>query len=130
MVMAGSTSDCYLCGATNDADASYCVRCNGQLLKLPAFDLDDEDPSAAEASNSDPIAEAPDPEEQQARTRSSRLSQLRRKSSLDHQRLSDALGLGGQEEQDAPVTTDMPETKVTAVPVSYTHLTLPTNREV
>ena len=118
-----SDHECYLCGAKNDPAASFCSRCSGQLLKLGS---DPEPQPEVVAEPELPVVEKKKSE------KTSRLSQLRRKSTLDDSRLSDALGLGGE----AP-TPGIPEAQVTAVPkaktatdipitVSYTHLTLPT----
>ena len=38
--MAPSSFDCYLCGTDNPADADFCQKCSGQLLKLPAVEDD------------------------------------------------------------------------------------------
>ena len=78
-----SDHQCYLCGAQNDPSASFCSRCNGQLLSLG----NEPEPEAA------PEPEVPEVEEKKGPDNFSRLRQLRRKSTLDDSRLSDALGL-------------------------------------
>ena len=102
-----SDHQCYLCGAQNDPSASFCSRCNGQLLSLG----NEPEPEAA------PEPEVPEVEEKKGPDNFSRLRQLRRKSTLDDSRLSDALGLSDPLESQEDVLSDgRPEAKVTAVP--------------
>lgn len=106
-----SDHECYLCGAKNDPAASFCSRCSGQLLKLGS---DPEPQPEVVAEPELPVVEKKKSE------KTSRLSQLRRKSTLDDSRLSDALGLGGE----AP-TPGIPEAQVTAVPKAKTATDIP-----
>ena len=77
--------DCYLCGAHNSAEADFCERCNGQLLKIGL----DPAPEAEEFVAPEPeIPEEPPP------TSDSRVESLK---SVEHRRLSAALGLGKPE---------------------------------
>ena len=74
--------DCYLCGAHNSADADFCERCNGQLLKIglePAPEVEE--------------FVAPEPEiiEEPPPTNNAQVESLK---SVEHRRLSAALGLG------------------------------------
>lgn len=105
---ASSSSDCYLCGARNDPDASYCERCNGQLLRIPV----DEQPEDLLSIDSivDDITEPPDLE---ADVPAERPKPRVRKGSLQDQRLSDALGL-----TEAPTSVDdnLVDTVVTSIP--------------
>ena len=75
--------DCYLCGAHNSVDADFCERCNGQLLKIglePA-------PEAEVVVAPEPeIVEEPQPEPEDQHVESLQ--------SVEHRRLSAALGLG------------------------------------
>ena len=105
---ASSSSDCYLCGARNDPDASYCERCNGQLLRIPV----EEQPEELLSIDSivDDISEPPgieiDAPVSKPRPRA-------RKGSLQDQRLSDALGLS---EGTTSVDPDLVDTVVTSIP--------------
>ena len=105
---ASSSSDCYLCGARNEPDASYCERCNGQLLRIPV----EEEPEETISIDSivDDISEPPEEKIEQPvakpRTRV-------RKGSLQDQRLSDALGLN---ETATNIQPDLVDTVVTSIP--------------
>jgi hypothetical protein len=81
---ASPTSDCYLCGARNDFRADFCVRCDGQLLRLPADNVDLADEPIVDLfeyfPESDEVPEA-------------RPKKRARKGSFEDQLLSDALGL-------------------------------------
>jgi len=107
---APTSTDCYLCGARNDYEADYCVRCDGQLLKLPA--------EAVDLTTTDPTEfiddVIPDVEEDVVqRTKRRRV----RSGSLEDQRLSDALGLMANDEtEDGDVDPDFIDTIVTSVP--------------
>lgn len=105
--MSGDSNDCYLCGAKNELGASFCSRCNGQLLQLG------EEPDTSEPELVDePIEMEPDtPKRTDAR---SRLGQLRRKSTLDDTRLSDALGLDTINDSDLDAATE--PTPANAIP--------------
>ena len=102
-----SSTDCYLCGASNDHDAEFCIRCSGQLLRLhsdgPSTDVPEQDEST-EIEDSDQ-AEVEDP------GRARRV--FRRKNSVQDERLSDALGLSDDSHTTDPefveaVVTDIP----------------------
>ncbi len=86
---ASSNSDCYLCGAQNEPDASFCVRCNGQLLRIPGAEASEPEPEAStepaplEEFDRDELLTG-EPTKKRRRTR---------KGNLQDQRLSDALGL-------------------------------------
>jgi len=108
--MPDHSSDCYLCGAQNSANASFCVRCNGQLLRLPTVDAEPEAPGPSESDEESEVAKAAEPSAGSDQFR--RLRQLRRKSTLDDSRLSDALGLNDSESPDMV----LPPTTVNAVP--------------
>lgn len=105
-----SDHQCYLCGAQNDPSASFCSRCNGQLLSLG----NEPEPEAA------PEPEVPEVEEKKGPDNFSRLRQLRRKSTLDDSRLSDALGL-----QDEGLNDGLPEAKVSAIPKAKASTDIP-----
>ncbi len=107
-----SNHECYLCGAQNDPSASFCSRCNGQLLSLG------NEPEPVEAVAPEP--EVPEVKEKKGNDKSSRLRQLRRKSTLDDSRLSDALGI-----QSDDVGDGFPESKVSAVPKAKTASDIP-----
>lgn len=101
--MTDNGHECYLCGAQNEPTASFCSRCNGQLLSL--------------GNEPAPAAAAPEPEPEISEVaatkgdeKTGRFSQLRRKSTLDDSRLSDALGLNNDSVAEAT------NTQVTAVP--------------
>lgn len=116
---ASSNSDCYLCGAQNEPDASFCARCNGQLLRIPG----------AEATEPEAVA-TPEPEPTEVVDRDELLSaepntkrRRTRKGNLQDQRLSDALGLTeevplGEVDRDDPGDDDgwFAETVVTSIP--------------
>ncbi len=105
---ASSSSDCYLCGARNDPDASYCERCNGQLLRIPVEAQPEELVSID--SIVDDITEPPDLE---ADVPKERPKPRARKGSLQDQRLSDALGLS---EGTTSVDDNLIDTVVTSIP--------------
>lgn len=110
---ASSSSDCYLCGARNDPDASYCERCSGQLLRIPIED-DPEVENVSIDSIVDDITQPPDPEaEAEARARE-RPRVRGRKGSLQDQRLSDALGLADDGNTD--IESGLVDTVVTSIP--------------
>lgn len=114
---ASSSSDCYLCGARNDPDASYCERCNGQLLRIPV----DEQPEEAVSIDSivDDITEAPDIN---VDTPAEKPRPRGRKGSLQDQRLSDALGLS-----DGPTSIEpnLVDTVVTSIPRATPSASIP-----
>lgn len=75
--------DCYLCGAHNSADADFCERCNGQLLKIglePAPEVEE--------------FVAPEPEIVEEPPPPANTGQVESLKSVEHRRLSAALGLG------------------------------------
>lgn len=102
--MSASTStDCYLCGARNDLVADYCVRCDGQLLKLPTENLDLESADPADLIDDD-VSET------EADDRPTRLRR-NRSGSVEDQRLSDALGMS-----DDDIDPALMDTVVTSIP--------------
>ncbi len=118
--MADPTFDCYLCGTSNDADADFCTKCSGRLLKLP--DVDDGASDNVEAEVIDEAALMADfedqpevPEEHPApKGRKNPIAQRRARSihtSLEDQRLSDALGMTEDVDVLDTLTTD-----VTSIP--------------
>ena len=107
-----STSDCYLCGARNEPEASYCVRCNGQLLSIPAQEETD-----LEFVSIDDIVDDISEPETLAVAEAPRQNRRPRKGSLQDQRLSDALGLQDDveiESQDNAL--GLADTVVTSIP--------------
>ena len=129
--MSGDANDCYLCGAKNDAGASFCGRCNGQLLQLGEAPADPE----PEVVDDEPIELHP--ETSKRMDAKSRLGQLRRKSTLDDSRLSDALGLAGVDDADldaatepAPTTAIPKATLSTEIPMLGTHAAVSTTRSL
>lgn len=110
------SSDCYLCGARNDLDADFCIRCDGQLLKLPsdALDIAITDP---EELIDDAIPDVEEDVVQKPRRR--RVGS----GSVEDQRLSDALGLlAGDDDSDADGLLD---TIVTGVPQAKQSANIP-----
>jgi len=100
--MSESYSDCYLCGARNDAQEKFCVRCNGQLLRLapePEHDIDELVDAAIED-----LPDEPEP----PKTKATKW----RKGSVEDERLSAALGLQSETEIDE----DLIDTVVTSIP--------------
>lgn len=111
---ASESTDCYLCGARNDVEADTCVRCDGQLLKLPADTID-----IAEIAQEELIVdEVHDVVEDAVRKPASR----RRSGSAEDQRLSDALGLTDRSET---VDPDFIEAVVTSVPRAQQSANIP-----
>ena len=106
--------ECYLCGNKNDPGASFCARCNGQLLSLGS----EPEPSAPEPEPVPEVVEESQPKEE----KTGRLRQLRRKSTLDDSRLSDALGLS-QDGEDS--LADIATPQVTAVPKAKSATDIP-----
>ncbi len=103
--MSGSISDCYLCGARNDPQEKFCVRCNGQLLRIAT----EEEEVVEDAPDFD-VEELTDlHEEEEAST--AKLPRWR-KGSVEDQRLSAALGL----DEDIPIDDDLIDTVVTSIP--------------
>ena len=98
---ASSSNDCYLCGARNDPDSDFCVRCDGQLLKLPTESLDIADTDPADLM----IDEVSAVEIEAPRKRRNRSG------SLADQRLSDALGT-----DDADIDPEFIDPVVTSIP--------------
>ena len=130
-VMSGDANDCYLCGAKNDAGASFCGRCNGQLLQLGEAPADPE----PEVVDDEPIELQPKTSKRM--DSKSRLGQLRRKSTLDDSRLSDALGLAGVDDADldaatepAPTTAIPKATPSTEIPMLGTHAAVSTTQSL
>ncbi len=112
--MSTSSSDCYLCGAHNEPDASYCERCNGQLLSLPS-----EEPSNAELSTTETLPEEEASNEVVDKPR--RKVRRTRKGNIQDQRLSDALGLDtsieiDDESDEADEDDSLVDTVVTSIP--------------
>lgn len=111
------SSDCYLCGARNDLHADVCVRCDGQLLRLPTENLDLATADAVETI----IDELP--EETFEPSSTSRIERARRAltSSVEDQRLSAALGLKSDvvdPEFLEPVVTSIPRaTQSASIPI-------------
>jgi len=112
---APSSNDCYLCGARNDPEADFCVRCDGQLLKLPTENLD-----IADTDPADLILDEVSEEEIEAPRK-----RRNRSGSLDDQRLSAALGMHEADidpEFIDPVVTSIPRaTQSASIPLIGTH---------
>ncbi len=112
---ASASTDCYLCGARNDPESDYCVRCDGQLLKLPVEPVD-----IATTDPTEFIDDAiPDVEEDVVQKPKRRRT---RSGSAEDQRLSDALGLT---EDDGDVDPDFIDTVVTSVPRATQSASIP-----
>jgi len=108
---ASSSSDCYLCGARNDPDASYCERCSGQLLRIPVDEQHDEALSIDSIdTTSEPLSE---PGELDVAEPAAKPRPRAWKGSVQDQRLSDALGLG---ESTTDVESNLVDTVVTSIP--------------
>lgn len=113
---ASSNSDCYLCGSHNEPDASFCVRCNGQILRIPGMEHDDSDDVET------PVAEEPTHRADDVPETTTKRRRIQRKGSLQDQRLSDALGLSPEvyEEEEYSQDSDpdglFAETVVTSIP--------------
>ncbi len=122
--MVDSAFDCYLCGTTNPLEADHCTSCSGQLLRLPGDDAESDDPDElGDSANFDD----PTPEPAPAPQKKSKLSPMQRRlqssvlSSVEDQRLSDALGLSKQSEEsssddDIDDGLDQLHTEVTSIP--------------
>lgn len=116
---ASSDFECYLCGSHNEPDASFCVRCNGQLLHIPSEP--DPAPAASAAPAADRLAELDDLRESDDSSDNEAGGTKRFKSrrgrtvNLEDQRLSDALGLTEEvpEEDEEGLFA---ETVVTSIP--------------
>jgi hypothetical protein len=108
---ASSSNDCYLCGARNDPEADFCVRCDGQLLKLPTENLDIADTDPADLII-DEVSEDPIETPRKRRNRSGWVEDLR---------LSDALGMNEEDidpEFIDPVVTSIPRaTQSASIPL-------------
>jgi len=104
-----ANTDCYLCGAPNEPEASHCARCNGQILRIPSADPVDvaEDTAPVEELRAELL-----PEEPEAKTPKRRIS---RKGNIADQRLSDALGLDKTVEIDDG-DDGLVDTVVTSIP--------------
>ncbi len=104
---ASASTDCYLCGARNDLESDYCVRCDGQLLKLPTEPTDLASTDLTEFIDDD----IPDIEEDLVQKTKKRRA---RSGSVEDQRLSDALGLTADDDDVDP--DDFIDTVVTSIP--------------
>lgn len=107
---ASSSNDCYLCGARNDPEADFCVRCDGQLLKLPTENLDIADTDPADLIL-DEVSEDPIEAPQKRRNRSG---------SVEDQRLSDALGMN-----EADIDLEFIDPVVTSIPRATQSASIP-----
>lgn len=116
---ASESTDCYLCGARNDADADSCVRCDGQLLRLPSDALDLE---TTDHTDDLIVDEVPDVVEDVVQRRPARRA---RSGSVEDQRLSDALGLTTYDHDDDDVDPDFMETVVTSIPRAKQSASIP-----
>lgn len=105
--MSEHSNDCYLCGAHNDADASFCKRCNGQLLKLESSSPEPELDAISDEPDEAPVEQPSSGNGPKSKTRG-----IRRGSTLEDSRLSDALGLGDAE----PDNLELLNTEVRSVP--------------
>ncbi len=112
---APASTDCYLCGARNDYEADFCVRCDGQLLKIPVEPVDLATSEATEFID-DAI---PDVEEDVIQKPKRRRA---RSGSVEDQRLSDALGLTEDEDDVDPEFID---TVVTSIPRATQSASIP-----
>lgn len=113
---ASASTDCYLCGARNDLESDYCVRCDGQLLKLPTETVD-----LASTDSTEFIDDAiPDVEEDLVQPKKRRA----RSGSVEDQRLSDALGLSGDDDDD-DVDPDFIDPVVTSIPRATQSASIP-----
>ncbi|MGI9605878.1 MAG: hypothetical protein ACR2P0_07030 [Acidimicrobiales bacterium] len=88
----GRQVECYLCGASNPADADFCTRCSGQLLKIGLESpepppIPETDPDSVEIDGQE--SDSPEPIETHVGA-ASRHQSLR---SVEHRRLGAALGL-------------------------------------
>ena len=95
---ASERTDCYLCGAPNELQADQCVRCDGQLLKLPSESLG---LAAHDAANLI-VDDVPDVEEDIVQRPRQRRPQS---GSVEDRRLSEALGMKSYEHIDTVVTS-------------------------
>lgn len=111
---ASASTDCYLCGARNDLEADFCVRCDGQLLKLPSESLDLAVDDPAELI----VDDVPDVEEDIVQRPKHRRP---RSGSVEDQRLSDALGMNSHEDIDP----EFIDTIVTGVPRATQSASIP-----
>ncbi len=102
--MGDSSNDCYLCGARNEPLDDFCVRCDGQLLRLSSDEPDE--PAGSEASVIDDVRSIVG-DEQSTKPKQPRW----RKGSVEDQRLSDALGL-----EDNSIDEQLLDTVVTSIP--------------
>jgi len=103
-----SSTDCYLCGASNEWDAEFCIRCSGQLLRLPG------DGPSADIPEEEATTEVEAPEvEAEGEDSGRRRVGFRRKGSVQDERLSDALGLSDNSDVTDP---DFFEAVVTEIP--------------
>jgi hypothetical protein len=107
---ASSSNDCYLCGARNDPEADFCVRCDGQLLKLPTENLDIADTDPADLII-DEVSEDPIESPRKRRNRSG---------SVEDQRLSDALGMN-----EADIDPELIDPVVTSIPRATQSASIP-----
>ena len=102
-----SSTDCYLCGASNDLDAEFCIRCSGQLLRLPS------DGPSTDVPEQDESTETEDSDQAEIEDSGRARRVFRRKNSVQDERLSDALGLSDNSHTTDPefleaVVTDIP----------------------
>ena len=104
---ASSSSDCYLCGASNEPDASFCTRCNGQILRIP------DEPDASEPPEVDTSIDVPAEQPEPAPEPATKPRVRRQKGSVQDQRLSDALGLA---DDVSSIDADLVDTVVTSIP--------------
>lgn len=106
--MGDETNNCYLCGAPNEPDASHCVRCSGQLLRLPSPEPDPPSkPALAPGTDLglDELRGELDEAPESKKSRPAQQRRLRRKGSIEDDRLSDALGLhGDSDSSEADIT--------------------------
>lgn len=113
-----ANTDCYLCGARNDLDSDFCVRCDGQLLKLPTDALDLASADAEELID-DTVVDVEEDVVQEPRRRRVRTG------SVEDQRLSDALGLTTDDDENDDVDPSFIDTLVTGVPQARQSTAIP-----
>lgn len=91
--------DCYLCGASNPPDVDFCLRCDGQLLKIGLDAEFDEEPLAPEALD-EPALEGDSPTDDGDAASPPKKRRQTRLMSVEDSRLEDALGLGRSAAED------------------------------
>ena len=103
--------DCYLCGTENAPEADFCVRCDGQLLRLPEAELE---PEPASEEILEPID---DTEHEIDEHRARRRARKRIIRSSEDRRLHAALGLAEDEDEDEDdLPLSVPTVEVSSVP--------------